>query len=154
VSVNDLLIRRATTDDAESLVRFNCAMALETEQKTLDLLTVTAGCRAVLDDFSKGFYLVAELGGGVVGQLMVTYEWSDWRNGTIYWIQSVYVRPEARRRGVYRALHEHLVRLASAEGSVRAIRLYAEAENSRAHATYRALGMELSHYVMFERELA
>lgn len=151
--MTDLLIRRASLDDVETLVRFNSAMALETEGKVLAPPTATAGCRAAVSDPTKGFYLVAELAGAVVGQLMVTYEWSDWRNGTIYWIQSVYVVPEARRRGVYRALHEHLVGVARAEGSVRGVRLYAEAENARAHATYQALGMRRSHYVMFELEL-
>jgi ribosomal protein S18 acetylase RimI-like enzyme len=152
--MSELVIRRARADDTERLAQFNCAMALETERKALDPATVAAGCRAVLEDPAKGFYLVAERGGDVVGQLLVTFEWSDWRDGTIYWLQSVYVSPEARRHGVYRALHEHVVREARADGSVRAIRLYVEADNVRAQATYQALGMERSQYVMFELGVA
>lgn len=144
------LVRRAVLADAPLLADQNCAMALETEGKTLDPATVERGCRAVVEDPAKGFYLVAERGGVPVGQLLVTYEWSDWRNGTFWWIQSVYVAPSARRTGVYRALYAHLLERAREDGSVCGIRLYAERENARAHATYEALGMERAHYVMYE----
>lgn len=139
-----------------SLVHGNAAMAQETEGKTLDLARLEAGISAVLEDPSKGFYLVAteaakrEATSDVVGQLMVTYEWSDWRNGTFFWIQSVYVWPVARRKGIYRALYAELLRMSRARGDVSGIRLYVERENRNAQATYAALGMEHAHYDMFE----
>ena len=99
---DDLTIRRATVDDAETLARFNEAMAAETEDKTLDPDTVRAGVRAVFDKPEQAFYLVAERDGSIIGSLMITTEWSDWRNANFWWIQSVYVRPAARRAGIYR----------------------------------------------------
>jgi ribosomal protein S18 acetylase RimI-like enzyme len=148
--MSPVVIRRATLADAPRLASHNRAMALETESKTLDPETVERGTRAVLEDASKGFYLVAERDGVTVGQLLVTYEWSDWRNGTFHWIQSVYVVPEARRTGVYRALYDHVLTSARADGGVAGIRLYAERRNVRAQATYEALGMQQAHYVMYE----
>jgi GNAT superfamily N-acetyltransferase len=148
--VEPILVRPATLADVPLLAAGNGAMALETEGRALDRDLVERGCRAVVEDAAKGFYLVAERGGVALGQLLVTYEWSDWRCGTFWWIQSVYVVPEARRTGVYRALYAHLVERARADGSVCGLRLYAERENARAHATYEALGMARAHYVMYE----
>jgi GNAT superfamily N-acetyltransferase len=129
-------------------------MALETERKVLDRERLTRGVMAVLDDATKGFYLVAEdASGEVIGQLMVTFEWSDWRDGVFWWIQSVYVVPEARRTGVYRALYERVLRLAADDGGVCGVRLYVERENEPAMSTYRALGMARAHYEMFELDL-
>ncbi|MCC6623639.1 MAG: GNAT family N-acetyltransferase [Deltaproteobacteria bacterium] len=130
----------------------NVAMAHETEAVALDPARVLRGVDAVLADPAKGFYLVAELDGAYAGQLMVTYEWSDWRDGTQWWIQSVWVPPEHRRRGVYRALHEAVVTRARAAGAV-GVRLYVADTNARAMATYAALGMEDAGYRVFELEL-
>ena len=145
-----LAVRPAVPTDAEFLERGNIAMALEAEHKQLDAAIVRRGVRAVLDDPGKGRYFVAERDGRVVGQLMITYEWSDWRNGTFWWIQSVYVIPSARRAGVFRALFRHLEILAEGDRSVCGIRLYVERENERAQATYRRCGLEDGGYRVME----
>ena len=145
-----LTVRPAADADAEFLAQGNIAMALEAEHKHLDPATVRLGVRAVLDDPSKGRYFVAERDGQVVGQLMITYEWSDWRNGTFWWIQSVFVTPDARRAGVFRALFRHLESLAEGDRSVCGIRLYVERENERAQATYRRCGLEDGGYRVME----
>ena len=145
-----ITLRPALADDAEFLAAGNAAMAFETEHKRLDPAVVTAGVRTALADPSKGLYFVAERGGRRVGQLMFTYEWSDWRNGTFWWIQSVYVLPEARRDGVFRALFRHVEQLATADPSVCGIRLYVERENTRAQATYRHCGLHDAGYVVME----
>lgn len=132
------------------IVAHNRAMAQETEGLDLDPSVTEAGARGLLEDPGKGFYLVAEHNERPVGQLMITTEWSDWRNGEFWWIQSVYVRPEARRTGVYRALHDHVVELARASGRVCGIRLYVARGNAAAQATYQALGMNASHYDLYE----
>ena len=143
-------IRSATPADAETIASFNEAMAVETEGKTLDPATVRAGVRGLFARPEFGFYVVAEDGGRIVGQLMITFEWSDWRNGVFWWIQSVYVRPEFRGRGVYRALHGHVRAMAKAAGSVCGFRLYVEKENAAAQETYRRLGMHETRYVLYE----
>lgn len=142
-------IRRATPADADVIVRFNAAIAWETEHLRLDDAVLARGVRAGLADPHKGFYTVAELAGEVVGQVLVTFEWSDWRNGWFWWVQSVYVREDARRAGVFRALFDHLRAAAVADPDVIGLRLYAERDNSRAHATYRALGMTEEPYLLF-----
>jgi GNAT superfamily N-acetyltransferase len=147
-----LNIRRATAADVPTLVEFNRRLALETEHKTLDVAVLTDGVAAVLADRgTKGTYFVAEDDGRVVGQLMFTLEWSDWRNGWVWWIQSVYVHPDARRKGVFRALYEHINQAAVADPQVVAIRLYMERDNHVAQQTYLSLGMTLSPYVVLER---
>ena len=118
----------------------------------LDPDTVGPGVDAVLADSSLGFYLVVEIDGKPAGQLMVTYEWSDWRNGLWWWIQSVYVRPEYRRRGVYSALHRHVAEEAQAAGGVCGLRLYVEQENTTAQQVYRSLEMYPTRYHMYEVE--
>lgn len=143
-------VRQATPADAPLLIEFNCAMALETERKELLPEVIGAGVRAVLANPAAGFYVVAESEGRVMGALLITKEWSDWRNGTFWWIQSVYVRPEARRRGVYKTLYRHVQDLASNDPGVCGFRLYVERDNARALETYRALGMEQTHYLVFE----
>lgn len=145
-----LTIRRATLSDAETIAVFNEAMALETEGKTLDPETIRAGVAALLSRPDLGFYLVAEHEGAVAGQLMITFEWSDWRNRLFWWIQSVYVRPEQRGRGVYRALHVRVREMAREAGSVCGLRLYVERENAAAMETYRRMGMHETHYRLFE----
>jgi ribosomal protein S18 acetylase RimI-like enzyme len=145
-----MAVRRATSADAVCLIDFNARMALETENLTLDRATLEAGVRAILEDSAKGFYFVAEIDGRVVGQLMITFEWSDWRNGNIWWIQSVYVLPEYRRRGVFRAMFEHVEHEARGAGVV-GLRLYVEQHNAAAQGTYQRLGMSLSHYQLMEK---
>ena len=142
--------RAAAPADVETIASFNEAMATETEGKTLDPATIRAGVRGLFARPDLGFYVVAEDGGRIVGQLMITYEWSDWRDGVFWWIQSVYVRPEVRGKGVYRALHEHVRAMAKAAGGVCGFRLYVEKENAAAQETYRRLGMHETPYVLFE----
>ena len=127
-------------------------MAWETEHKRLDPAVLARGMAAVLDEPRRGFYLVAEHDGVPVGCLMVTHEWSDWRAGDFWWIQSVYVTEAARRRGVFRALHADVERRARAAGAV-GLRLYVETENTRAQATYEGLGMARCHYFMYEQPM-
>ena len=145
-----LTIRRATAADEGVLVEFNAALAWETEHKRLRPEVLTTGVRAVFADPAKGFYTVAEEGGAVVGQMMVTFEWSDWRNGWFWWVQSVYVREDARRGGVFRALYKEIERQAAADPAVIGIRLYVESDNTRAQATYRSLGMASTTYGVME----
>lgn len=149
---SEIIIRQATLADLDTLVDFNAAMALETEDKGLDLDTLRGGVAALLKDDSLGFYLLAEDAGKVVGQLMVTTEWSDWRNAHFWWLQSLYVAPDFRRRGVFRLLYERVCQRAREAGNVCGLRLYVERTNSRAQEAYVNLGMALSHYDMFEVE--
>jgi len=150
---NDLVIRTATDDDADTIAQFNRSMAAETEDKPLDPDTVQAGVQALLDNPSRGFYLVAERDGAVVGSLMITTEWSDWRNGAFWWVQSVYVRPEARRQGVYAALYRHVKAQAADTGHVCGLRLYVERTNTGAQHAYRARGMSETSYRLYEEML-
>lgn len=143
-------IRRAGLRDAQRLVEFNLAMALETERKQLFPEVVTAGVRRLLRNPGSGFYLIAETGTQVAGSLMITTEWSDWRNGSFWWIQSVYVRPRFRRRGVYRRLYRYVQDLAAKDRAACGFRLYVERENRRAQAAYRAAGMAQTRYLVFE----
>jgi ribosomal protein S18 acetylase RimI-like enzyme len=143
-------IRLATPDDAQVLIEFNTAMALETEGKELLPEVIGAGVRSLLGNPAAGFYVLADLGERVAGSLMITKEWSDWRNGTFWWIQSVYVRPEFRRQGVYRTLYRHVQETAAKDAGVCGFRLYVERENRHAQATYRSLGMKETHYKVFE----
>jgi GNAT superfamily N-acetyltransferase len=146
-----LSIRRASPADAAVVVEFNCLLAQESEGKTLDAAVVGPGVAAGLADPRKSVYFLAEEDGIAIGQIMFTTEWSDWRNGWFWWIQSVYVRPEARRRGVFRALFEYVHQAARADGHVIGLRLYVERENHIAQDTYRRMGMEATAYLVFER---
>ena len=143
-------IRKATPADQTDIVNFNQAMAMETEGKHLDDQTINNGVNRVLSDGTKGFYLVAEVAGEIAASLMVTFEWSDWRNATFYWIQSVYVRPQNRRQGLYSALYKEVIRLAEESEDVCGYRLYVEKENAVAQKTYEALGMSETQYFMYE----
>ena len=145
-------IRTATAEDVDSLVEFNQAMALETEGKRLDPDTLRAGVSAVFADAKKGFYVVADDDGRVAAGLMVTTEWSDWRNGWFWWIQSVYVRPEHRGSGLYGHMYEFIKARATESGDVCGFRLYVEKENERAQRVYEKLGMERTYYLMYEEE--
>ncbi|HXD39719.1 MAG TPA: GNAT family N-acetyltransferase [Ramlibacter sp.] len=147
---NELSIRKGELRDRSAIAGFNCAMALETEGKSLIPERVDAGVLRLLTDPSLGFYVVAEHGSQVVGCLMVTNEWSDWRNGLFWWIQSVYVQAPWRRQGVYRRLYDFIRRLAQADPGVCGFRLYVEKENSVAQQTYASLGMVPAGYLVYE----
>jgi L-amino acid N-acyltransferase YncA len=142
-------VRIAGPEDLATIVRFNAAMAMETESLRLEPSVLERGVAAVLHDPAKGFYLVAEQDGRVAGQLMITHEWSDWRSADWWWIQSVYVEPELRRGGVLRALYQEVVHRSRRE-SVHGLRLYVESKNHRAQAAYTRLGMKQAKYLLFE----
>lgn len=151
-----LAVRLARRQDLDTLVAFNAAMALETEGRVLDGERLRHGVAAVFASPARGFYVVTETQGHhqprVVGQLLVTYEWSDWRDGTFWWIQSVYVDPRWRRRGVYRRMHDYVLRQARARPDVCGVRLYVEAGNTAAQAAYERVGLAQSTYRVFERD--
>lgn len=142
-------VRPATTADSEFLVSGNLAMALETENLRLDADTVRMATNALLAGEQAGQYWIAEVDGVPCGQMLITYEWSDWRNKLIWWIQSVYTIPAARRHGVYRALYLH-VRDAARDAGACGLRLYVDTTNTRAQQVYTALGMNGNHYRVFE----
>jgi len=145
-------VRPGTAADVDVLVEFNLAMARESEDKGLDPERLRRGVTRLLATPQDGFYLIAEAERRPVGALMVTFEWSDWRDGRFWWIQSVYVTPAWRRRGVYTALHERVRALAGADGRACGIRLYVERDNRGAMATYQHLGMRETHYRLYEEE--
>ncbi|MDE0123148.1 MAG: GNAT family N-acetyltransferase [Bryobacterales bacterium] len=142
-------IRRADASDLETVAEFNALLAEESEGLALDRDRLRAGVGAVLRDESLGMYFIAESDTGAAGQLALTYEWSDWRNGMFWWLQSVYVRPEFRRQGILRGLYGHVLNLARERG-VCGIRLYVEKENSTAQRAYKRLGMERAVFHMYE----
>lgn len=146
-------IRVATFEDADSLVEFNKAMALETEGKKLDVEVLRSGVEAVFSDEKKGFYVVAEEDAKIIGGLMITYEWSDWRNAWFWWIQSVYILPEARGRQIYSRLYEFVKATATEQGNVCGFRLYVESDNNHAQRVYEKVGMDASRYLMYEEKL-
>ena len=145
-------IRLAAPDDAGTFIEFNQAMAFETEGKRLDPAIVDPAVRSIFTDPEKGFYVVAEDEGLVVGGLLVTYEWSDWRNAWWWWVQSVYIRPEGRGKRVYSQLYD-FVKARAKDAGVYGIRLYVETENVHAQRVYEKVGMERSHYLMYEESL-
>ena len=133
------------------LARFNIELARESENLILEPATVKAGVDAVLRDPAKGASFVAEAGAEIVGQLMITHEWSDWSNGDLWWLQSVYVRSDFRQRGVFRALFDHVLASAKRQGDVAGIRLYMETNNETARKAYHRLGLKETHYEVLER---
>lgn len=146
-------IRPAAPADVESIAAFNCRLALESEHKRLNPVTVRAGVAALLADAAHGRYFLAVEGAQIAGQLLITYEWSDWRNGQFWWIQSVYVAPSYRRRNVFTSLFAHVRALAEQRGDVCGLRLYVDNDNSRAIATYAARGLEPTSYGIMELAL-
>jgi GNAT superfamily N-acetyltransferase len=148
--MDGLTIRRGELRDASTIADFNAAMALETEGKQLLPEVIGAGVRRLLEAPSLGFYLVVEADGRVIACLMITNEWSDWRCGTFWWIQSVYVVPEWRRRGVYRRMYEHVRAMAAGDPGVCGFRLYVEKDNAAGHATYTSVGMAETDYRLYE----
>jgi GNAT superfamily N-acetyltransferase len=143
-------VRRAAIADVDTIVDFNAAMAWETENIILPRQRLTDGVNAVFEDSKKGFYVVAESDGTVVGQMMITYEWSDWRNAVFWWIQSVYVLSSHRRIGVFRALFEYVKYLAESAPDVCGLRLYVASGNQPAQQVYQSLNMKKSHYEIYE----
>ena len=139
-------IREAIAGDLDFIAAANAALATETEGQELDMAVLRPGIQAVLDDRTLGRYYMAEIDGRVVGQLMTTYEWSDWRNGLFLWIQSVYVLQEFRGAGVFRALYDHLSSLAASDSRICGIRLYVDRSNASAQEVYARLGMQRSNY--------
>jgi GNAT superfamily N-acetyltransferase len=146
----NIITRQAAVSDSVIIADFNAFMAKETENLELDLERLRKGTEALLADSSKGIYYLAETDGKVVGQLMITYEWSDWRNATFWWIQSVFVHPEYRKQGIFRTLYRYVESIARKRGDVCGLRLYVDQSNKRAQNTYEALGMKRSHYQMME----
>ena len=143
-------IRPAAIDDTEKIVQFNIEMALESENLRLEPEKVRRGVEKSLSDPSMGCFYLAHRGDEILGQIRVTVEWSDWNNAQYWWIQNVYVVPSARRQGIYRALHDHVKKLAEAAGACR-LQLYVDAENAAAQAVYKKLNMTQSNYLIFEQ---
>lgn len=142
--------RDAHRQDAAVIVEFQIAMARETEEVTLDREVCTRGVEAVFETPALGRYFVAESGGETIASLLITYEWSDWRSGNVWWIQSVYVLPEHRRRRVYARLYEHVKAIVDRDPAIRGIRLYVDRRNTTAQQVYARLGMNGEHYQVFE----
>ncbi|MFQ6613383.1 MAG: GNAT family N-acetyltransferase [Fidelibacterota bacterium] len=149
-----ITIRKATLNDREIILFGNLAMARETEGKVLDSQVVRQGVTALLSDARKGVYYLAEINGKIAGQLMITTEWSDWRNREFWWIQSVYIHPEFRRQGIYSALHTEIRSLARRAGNVCGLRLYVDKQNRLAQKTYASQGMVPAHYDLYEEDWA
>lgn len=143
-------VRKATVLDKETIAHFQEEMAYETEKLILDPRRIRAGIEAVFEDDSKGLYFVAEADGKLIGSLLITFEWSDWRNAWVYWIQSVFIEKPFRLQGVYRKMYAHIKQLALADKSVAGIRLYVDKTNTNAQKTYTKLGMNGEHYQVFE----
>jgi GNAT superfamily N-acetyltransferase len=144
-----ITIRKAKPEDLPSIIDFQQKMAWETEELKLVPGIVTKGVHAVFEDPSRGQYYVAESSGKVISSLLITYEWSDWRNCNVWWFQSVYVLPENRRQGVFRMMYSHIRKLAE-EQDIAGLRLYVETKNTRAQKTYEALGMSSEHYSFYQ----
>ena len=146
----DVLIRIGEEGDAAALTEFNTAMALETENKVLRFEVVSNGVQTLLKNPEYGFYVIAEKSGEIAGALMVTTEWSDWRDGEFWWVQSVYVRRDYRRQGIYRKLYEYIKAKAAKRGNVCGFRLYVKRDNAVAQQAYSKLGMSETFYKIFE----
>ena len=147
----NVTIRDALPGDTETIAEFNSLLATETEGSRLPPGVAAAGAAAILEDSTKGRYWIAEYDGRAVGQILVTYEWSDWRNGMLWWIQSVYVHESHRRKGVCAALYRHVESLASRQPDICGIRLYVERDNMPAQKAYSSLGMSMTEYLVMER---
>ena len=143
-------IRKALNKDIDVIARYNYNLAYETENKILDMNILTRGVEAIIKDENKGIYHVCEINGEVVGQIMYTFEWSDWRNGTFLWIQSVYVNKEFREMGVFKALYKFIRDIADNDNNICGIRLYVEKENTIAKKTYKNIGMKECNYYIYE----
>ena len=147
-----IIVRNANKDDINTIVNFNSAMAMETEHKSLDIDTIHDGVKKLLNHSEHGFYLIAESDSVPVGQLMITKEWSDWRNGEFWWIQSVYIHPDYRKNNIYRKLYDEVIKSAKESENVCGIRLYVDKNNNKAQKVYSKLGMKESKYIFFEKD--
>lgn len=148
-----ITIRLAEPSDVSAIIEFNLAMALETEQKELDRTILESGVQAVFQNASRGFYIIAESDDTAIGSLLITPEWSDWRNGLFWWIQSLYVLPQWRRKGVFRSLYTFVTEKARQNNEVCGLRLYVESSNTTARSCYEAQGMNPSIYTLYEQLL-
>ncbi len=146
----DILIRNATEHDLPEIITFQLHMAMETEDLMLDKETLSKGVHNLFHDKAKGLYWVAEVDGEVVGSLMTNFEWSDWRNGQVVWIQSVYVKPAFRGKRVFSKMYNHLKQWVVNHDDLKGLRLYVEKTNSNAQRVYEALGMSADHYILYE----
>lgn len=144
-----ITIRKATEEDASTIISFQKSMAWETERCRLEDEKVNPGVHAVFENPGRGRYFVAESEGRVIASLLITYEWSDWRNANVWWFQSVYVEPAYRRKGIFRQMYGY-IKAEAMENGVAGLRLYVESENSAARSTYEAMGMTSQHYTMYE----
>jgi GNAT superfamily N-acetyltransferase len=151
-AASNLRVRDARIEDLDSIVDFNLRLARESESREPDAALLRRGVQSMFGETSRGRYFMAESAGRIVGQTMITYEWSDWRCGMFWWIQSVYVVPEARGSGVFRTLFKHIRELAQREGGICGLRLYVEHENQPAIATYTRLGMKPTGHLMYEED--
>jgi GNAT superfamily N-acetyltransferase len=145
-----MIIRKAVLADLETIVDFQMAMALETEELALDCGVLTKGVQAALADCNKGQIYVAADGEKIIGSLMITYEWSDWRNGWVWWIESLYVVPEQRKNGIFKQMYAYIKSLVLADDAIKGIRLYVDKRNVRAQKVYDAIGMSGEHYTTYE----
>lgn len=153
-AVAEIAVRPAIPDDWATIAEFNACLARETEDKMLKPAVIEAGVKALLADERHGRYFVAEIAGRPVGQIMHTREWSDWRNGEFWWLQSVYVHPEFRRRGIFRRLMQHLSDLARGTPGIVGLRLYMADDNQAALTTYEQCGFQFERYVVLEQLLS
>ena len=145
-----ITVRKAKPGDESSIVDFQIRMSRETEQIDLDRDIVNKGVNAVFNNPEKGIYFVAESGNKIIASLMITFEWSDWRNGNVYWIHSVYVLPEFRKKGVFKTMYLHLKNNVQKDENIRGLRLYVDKTNTNARKVYETLGMDGDHYLLFE----
>ena len=145
-------IREGSISDTPTIAKFQTQMALETESKILKESTIRQGVESVLKCPNKGFYIIAETDSQIIGSLLVTFEWSDWRNGWFFWIQSVFVDAKYRRQGVYRVMHSEVIRRTKESGNCCGIRLYVEKDNRNAQKVYKTLGMHETDYYLYEEE--
>ncbi|MFA8301261.1 MAG: GNAT family N-acetyltransferase [Hyphomicrobiales bacterium] len=145
-----MIVREAFRSDIPTIIDFQLKMALETENLVLDKDTITNGVKAVFEDPNKGRYFIVEKAGEVISSMMITYEWSDWRNATVVWLQSVYVLTEYRRKGMFRIMYDHIRNIVKEDDTYKGIRLYVDQSNVNAQKTYEAMGMTAEHYNMYE----
>ena len=146
----EMIIRKAIPEDAQTIAEFQQKMAFETESVQLDMNIVTKGVMAVFDDEKKGDYFVAEKDGMIVGSLLTTFEWSDWRNGTVLWIQSVFILKKFRGQGIYKNMYLHIRTIVENDPALMGVRLYVEKTNDTAQKVYSKLGMDGDHYHLYE----
>lgn len=143
-------IRPATQKDSTHIINFQHQMAMETEHVKLEAAVLAEGLKRLFDDPAKGKYFVAEDSGEVIGCLMTTYEWSEWRCGNVLWIQSVYIKSSHRSKGVFKKMYEHIKSMVTPESEYRGIRLYVDKTNAAAQKVYEKLGMNGEHYQVYE----